>query len=163
MGLENSNRIFADLTRRKTRRLSHLANEEVNEFRDIVATLGKTWHTQRHDVQAMKEILAKAAFFNLAFDVAACGGDNARIDRDLLRAAHTDEFLFNKHAQDLALRFHRHVGDFVDVERASMGFFERANFARAACAVFRAEKLFFHAIGCHGSRIEHHERSVCPM
>ena len=163
MGLKNGDSVFADLTRRETGRLRDLTDEEVNEFRNIFTPLSKARDTKRNNVQTMEKILAEAAFFNLAFDIAACGRDNSRIDRHLLRAAHADKFLLDKHAQDFPLRLHRHVGDFVDVERAGVGFLKCAHFPRAARAVFGAEKLFFHAIRGHGSGIEHHERTVSPV
>ena len=97
---------------------------------DVVAPLGEARHAQRHDVQAVIEVLAEAAFRDLALEVAAGGGDDAHVDRHLLRAAEAQELLLDQHAQHLALRLERHVGDLVDVERAAVRLFERADLAR---------------------------------
>ena len=55
---------------------------------------------------------------------------------------------------------HRHVGDFVDVERAAVRFLERADLARAARAVLGAEQLLLDPVRRHGRRVEHDERPV---
>ena len=59
------------------------------------------------------------------------------------------------------MRLERHVGDLVDIERAVMRFFQRADLARAgARALLGAEQLELHAVRHHGGGVEHHERPV---
>ena len=56
------------------------------------------------------------------------------------------ELLVDQHAQDLVLRFARHVGDFIEVKDTAMRLFQRADFALAAVR-FGAEQLDLHALG----------------
>ncbi len=65
-------------------------------------------------------------------EIAAGRGDDAHIDMHAWRAADALEVLVDEHAQDLALRLARHVGDFVEIERAAMRLLERADLARCA-------------------------------
>ncbi len=78
-------------------------------------------------------------------------------------AADALELLLDEHAQDLALRLQRHVGDLVDVERAAVRLLERADLARAAGAVLGAEQLLLDAVGRHGRGVEHDERAVLAL
>ena len=93
------------------------------------------------------------------FEIAAGRRDDAHVDADLGTAAQPLEFLLDQDAQDLALGLQGHVGDFIDVERARVGFLQRADLAGAA-PVFGAEQFLLDAIGRHGRRIEHDERPV---
>ena len=49
--------------------------------------------------------------------------------------------LVDQHAQDLRLRLARHVGDFVEIERAAVGLLERADPAGRPADRFDAEQL----------------------
>ena len=146
--------------RSEARRLRHLSDEKLNEFRNVFAPFREARHAQRHDVQAMIEIFAETAFPDVLIEIARRRRNDADVDRDLLRTAETQEFLLDEHAQDLALRLHRHVGDFVDIERSGMRLFERADLARAAGAILGAEEFFFDAIGNHRGGVEDDERTV---
>ena len=108
--------------------------------RNVVAPLGQRGHAHRHHVQAVIEIFAEAAGFDLGAQIARGGGDHARIDLHARLAADAGEGLVDQHAQDLALRLQRHVGDFVEIERAVMREFEQAGLARAVAA-FHAEQF----------------------
>jgi len=55
--------------------------------------------------------------------------------------------LIDQHAQDLVLGLARHVGDFVDEQRAAMGFFQCAGLARLlAVALLDPEQFDFHPL-----------------
>ena len=137
-----------------------LADEILDEIGNVLAPLGEARHAQRHDVQAVIEILAEAALAHVALEIAAGRGDDAHVDGHLLRAAEAQELLLDENAQDLALRLERHVGDFVDIERAAVRFLERADLARPAGAILGAEQLLLDAVGRHGGGVEDDERPV---
>ena len=102
-------------------------------------------HADRHDRQPVIEILAEFSGGDLGLDIAAGRGDDAHVDRDLGAAADALEGLIDQHAQNLVLRLARHVGDFVDEQRAAMGLFERADLAALrAVAHLDAEQFDFH-------------------
>ena len=95
----------------------------------------------------MIEVLAEPPFGDLLFQVARSRGDDAHIDLDLGGAADALEGLIDQHAQDLVLGFARHVADFVDEQRAAMGFFQRAGLALLlAIGLFDAEQFDLHAL-----------------
>ncbi len=79
---------------------------------------------------------------------------------DARRASNALKVLIDEHAQDPTLRVARHVGDFVEVERAAMRFLERTDAPRAALAALDAEQLGLHRVGRDHRRIERHERAA---
>ena len=157
MGLQNRHRVRADLAARHARQLANLVHEEIDEFGNVVAPLGERGHADRHDRQTMKEILAEGPLLDRRGEVAARRGDDAHIDMHAGRAAHALEILVDKDAQDLALRFLRHVGDFVEIERAAVGFLQRANLALASVGGLHAEQFHLHGFGRDGRRVQHDE------
>ena len=66
-------------------RLRDLADEILDELRDVLAPLGQARHAQRHDVEAVVEVLAEAALLHLPLEIAAGRGDDAHVDRHLRR------------------------------------------------------------------------------
>ena len=78
-----------------------------------------------------------------------------------LAAAHALECLVHQNAQNLALGFQRHVGEFVDVERSAMGLFEGAlRGVSAPVAVLDAEQLLLHALRRHGGGTQRNEGAI---
>ncbi len=106
------------------------------------------------------EVLPEAALGHLPFEIAAGRRHDAYVDRNLRAASDALELLLDEHAQKLALRVHRHVGDFVDIERAVMGFFERANFPCGLARLLDAEELDLDPVRRHGGRVDRDERTV---
>ncbi len=78
----------------------------------------------------MEQILAQSPVGDERRQIARTRRNDAHVDMDAGRAADALEILIDENAQDLALRFARHVGDFVEIERAAMGLLQRAD----ACA-----------------------------
>ena len=94
-------------------------------------------HADRHDVEAVEQILAEAAAPHLRGQIAVGRGDDADIDLDAAGTADPLEGLLLQHPHDLALGLERHVGDLVEQQRAAMGLLERADLGRAVGAVAR--------------------------
>ena len=101
-----------------------------DQFRNVLTPFRKARHPNRNHAEAVIEILPEVAIGDEARQVAAGRGDDADVDLHLLGAADALERLVHQHAENLALCFERHVGEFVDVERSAMGLLERAD---AAC------------------------------
>ena len=80
----------------------------------------------RHDVQAVVQVLAKAAGVDLVEQVAVAGGDDAGVDADRVRVADALELALLQHAQQLHLQLGRRGVDFVEEDRAGVGGFEAA-------------------------------------
>ena len=109
----------------------------------------------------MIEILAEFSGGDVGFDIAAGRGNDAHVDRDLGAAADALEGLIDQHAQNLVLRLARHVGDFVDEQRAAMRLFQRADLAALrAVAGLDAEQFDLHVLRRDGGGVDHDERPV---
>ncbi len=158
--LQHRHGVLADAARRQAGSHRDGLHEIAHELGHVLAPLGQARHSDRHHVEAMKQILAQATRRHLLLKVVAGGGDHAHIDMHLGSAAEPLETLLDQHAQDLGLGLERHVGDFVDIERAVMRFLQRADLARTrARPLLGAEQLKLHAVGHHGGGIQHHERT----
>lgn len=87
---------------------------------------------------------------------------HAHVHAHHVGAADAAEALIHQHAQDLRLRAARHVGDFVEEDRAAMGHLQQAGLGDAPLAL-AAEQGFFEAVGLHGRGADHHERPRRPF
>ena len=130
----------------------------LNQQRHILQPLSERRDRNRHDRQAMEQILAESPFADFPFKVAGGGGENADVDIDPVGAADALEGLVDKDAEDLVLGLARHVGDFVEVERAAMSFLEGADLACQAIDLLGAEELVLHALGRDRGGVEDDER-----
>ena len=127
--LQHRHGVLADLPLGQAGGLRNLLHEIFDELRNVLAALRQRRHADRHDRQAVIEILAEFAGGDLRLDVARGRRNDAHVHRDLGAAADALKGLVDQHAQDLVLRLPRHVGDFVDEQRAAMGLLERADLA----------------------------------
>ena len=107
----------------------NLLHEIEHEIGDVLAPFGERRHPHRHHREPVIEVLAEFAGRDIGFDVARGRGHDPHVDGDLVRAADPLEGLVDQHPQDLVLGLARHVGDFVDEQRAAVRLFERADLA----------------------------------
>ena len=127
---------------------------------NVLAPFGQRRHADRHHREAVIEILAEAAGGDLASRLRLVDETMRTSTAHLGRAADPLEGLLDQHAQDLALGLARHVGDFVDEQRAAMGLFERADLALLrAVRLLDAEQLDFHALRRDGGGVDDDERA----
>ena len=96
---------------------------------NVLAAFAERGDANRHDREAMEKILAERTAGDQRREIARARRDDADIDIYAGRAADTEKILLDQHPQDLALGLPGHIGDFVEVERAAVGFLERANLA----------------------------------
>ncbi len=142
-------------------RLRDLVHEMLDQLGNVLAPLRQRRHADRHHRQAMIEVLAETALGDLGFEVARGRRHDADVDADLGGAADALEGLVDQHAQDLALRLARHVGDFVDEQRAAMRLLQRAGLALLlAVRLLDAEQLDLHALGHDRGGVDDHERAL---
>ncbi len=73
----------------------------------------KAGRGDRNHVQAIVEILAKFSFTDFLDQVDVGCGDQADVDADGFRTAHTLEFAFLQDAKEFSLDIERQVTDFV--------------------------------------------------
>ena len=79
-----------------------------------------------HDVQPVKQILAELAAGDGLREVAVRRGDEPDVDAQFLRAADARERAVFEKAEQLGLKRLAHVGDFVEENRAAVGFLDAA-------------------------------------
>ena len=79
---------------------------------------------------------------------------------DARGAADALEVLIDQHAQDLRLRLARHVGDFVEIERAAVRLLERADLGASSAPASTPNNSALHPVGRHRRRIDDDERAV---
>ena len=108
----------------------------------------------------MEQILAEMPVGDRLREVAAGRGDDAHVDMHGRRPADAPKTLVDQHAQDFRLRLRRHVGDFVEIERAAMRLLERADPARPVGAGLDPEQFALHAVGRDRRRVDDDERAV---
>ena len=61
----------------------------MNQQRNIIATLVQRWHPQRHNIQAIKEILAEALSRDLHLKIATGRCYDTHLDLDVAATADT--------------------------------------------------------------------------
>src|SRR5208283_4273783 len=105
----------------------------LRQQQDIVAAVAQGRQLDLHDVQPVKQILAELAAADGLREVAVRRGNEADIDAQLLRAADARERAVLQKAKQLGLKRLAHVGDFVEKNRAAVGFLDssRLLFQRA--------------------------------
>ena len=120
----------------------------------------------RHDVQAVEQILAERVLVDLLFEVLVGRGDDADVDLDHLVAAQPLELLLLQHAQHLGLRLEAHVADFVEEDRALVGLLELADLPIGGAgerALLVTEQFGFDQLVGNGGAIDLHELAVAPQ
>ena len=93
----------------------------LDERRDLLAPLAQRRQLQRHDVQAVEEVLAEPALGDELLEVGVGGGDDADVDLDRLRLAERVDLVRFEEAQQLRLHVEPDIGDLVEEQRAAGG------------------------------------------
>ena len=91
------------------------------------------------------------------FQPAIRGRDDAHVDADRLVVADAGDLVLFQHAEQLDLRAHRHVADFVEEQRAAVGELERADAVAVGVGegpFHVAEQLALDEVLGHGGAVE---------
>ena len=91
-----------------------------DQRRNVVEPLAQRRQADRHDVEAVEQILAEQALADQLAQVAVGGGDDADIGADRRAPADRGELALLQHAQQPGLRLERHVADLVEEQRAAL-------------------------------------------
>src|SRR5579883_1236285 len=110
IGLEGGERVLAEFAWAEPGGGGRARHEVAGEQRYVLAPLAQRRHADRHDAEAVEEILAEAARRDFGREIAARRGDDADIDLHAAAAADALEGLLLQDPHDLALRLERHVG-----------------------------------------------------
>src|SRR5579883_609097 len=158
IGLEGGERVLAEFAWAEPGGGGRARHEVAGEQRYVLAPLAQRRHADRHDAEAVEEILAEAARRDFGREIAARRGDDADIDLHAAAAADALEGLLLQDPHDLALRLERHVGHLVEQQRPAMGLLEGADLSRIFAARRGAEQLDLQPIGTHRRAVEGDER-----
>ena len=99
----------------------HLHGEEAEEQEDVVSTLSQCRHLYRDSVEAVVEVLAKAAFAHSLAHVYVGGCHDADIRFPYLSSTHADVFSRFEHAQQSCLRLYREFAHLVEEDGTLVG------------------------------------------
>ena len=89
--------------------------------RQISHALAKRGQRDLKHVQAIVQIFAQIAFFERFINVAIGSGDHAYVNRDFALTPKAPYARILEHAQELGLCAGRHLGQFVQQQRAVLG------------------------------------------
>src|SRR5262245_27988290 len=106
-----------------------LGEEVPDEIGYVFDAFTQRRQAQRHDIKPEEQILAEQSLLDEDAQVLVGGRDDAHIGLDRSAPAHRRLFAVLQHAQELRLRFHRHVADLIEEERTAFGLFEAARAA----------------------------------
>ena len=98
-----------------------------HEERDVLAATPERRHLDRHDAEAIEEVLAELARGDRLLEGPVGRGDDAHVD--LLRGDAADrlEAAVLEDAQELHLELRAHLPDLVEEDRAAVGELEAAD------------------------------------
>lgn len=132
---------------------------------DVLEALAKRRDRDRKDVEAIKEVFAKASLLHHASQVPVRRADDAHVDRHLLVAAHAPEGLALQHAKELRLDAGRQIAHFVQKKRPLVGLLEKPDVALARAregAALEAEELALDQTLGKGRAVDAHEGRIAP-
>ena len=96
-----------------------LPEEPLDQQRNVFRPLPQRRHYNRHNLQAIEQILAESASGNRLLEFLVGGGDHSHIHADQFRAADHPEGAVLQHAEQVALPFGGKVADLVAIVRQS--------------------------------------------
>ena len=123
-------RAFAQL-RRGAAAQGHVFAQHFDQRGDVAAALAQRRHAHRQHVQAVVQVFAELAGLHQRLQIAAGGGDHARVKAHQLVAAQRLGLAVLQRAKQLGLQAWRHVADLVQKQRAAVGQLEFADAALA--------------------------------
>ena len=107
--------------------LGESGDELAGQRQDVLAPLAQRRDVQFHHVEAVEQVFAETAGFDFLLEVAVGGGEDAGVDVDFGVGADALEAAVLGHAQQFGLKLRRHLGDFIQKNRAAVGHFEAAD------------------------------------
>ena len=132
---------------------------------DIARALCQRVERHRKHVEPIEQIFAETACGDFRRKIAVGACDDADVDLDRGGRTDRDDFAFLQGAQKFGLQGQRHLGDFVEQQRAAVGSAEEA-FARGVGAgegafLVAEQQRFQHRFG-NGGTVDRNERLFGP-
>ena len=136
------------------------SHEVLRQQQDVAAAGAQRRQLDVDHVDAVVEVLAKAAFLDRGFEIAIGGGDDADVERHLGVPADRPDRPLLEGAQQLGLQPEREVADLVEEERAAVGLDEESGAGAARVgegAAGVAEELALEQRLGHGRAVDRDE------
>src|SRR2546428_286597 len=121
-----------------------LPDEVLDEERNVLAPLAERRHVDRHDVQAIVEVLTELARPHRGLEVDVGRGDDAHVDRDGPQPAEALDLALLEGAEELRLEVQAQRADLVEEHRPAVGELELPELAGVGAgerALLVAEEL----------------------
>ena len=142
-----------------------LTEEMAGQSADILAPVAQGRQFDRHDIEAIKQILPERARRDHRRERAVGGSDDPHIDRDLVPPTDPPDTSRLQGAQQPGLRLCGHVADLVEKQRAAIRLFELSDRLRNRSgegAPFVAEQFAFDEVVRDRRHVDCHERAGPP-
>ena len=143
--------------------LGALLQKVARQHENIFAALAQRGQAQANHIQAVKQILAKAPFLDALLQILVRRSNHAHIGLDGAVAADTVKMAVAQHPQQARLQIKRHVADFIEKQRASVGLLEAPAPQRLRAGEGTAlvtEQLAFQQVFRNRCRVDGDERPV---
>ena len=137
--------------------VGELRREDADISGDVAGPLAQRGKVDAEHREAEIEVLAETTLDYLFLQVAVGGGYDAHIDLRGLCVAHFHELAGLYHAQQLGLQLYGHLADFVEEQRAVVGFLKKSSFVldrtgKRACLI--AEQLALKQLAAERGAVE---------
>ncbi len=149
--------------RRRGLALPFAGQEDLGQRQDVLPPLAQRRHGERHDAQAVEEVVPEGAGGHRLAEVDARGSDEAHVDLDRARAPEPLEAAVLHHAQELGLQGRGEVLDLVEDDGAARRELDLPRLGLLGVregARLVAEQLRFQEVGGDGRAVDLDEREV---
>ena len=123
---QQHHRLVGDVRDRLLVAFGVVTEEVLGEERNVLAPLAQGRERNRHHLQAVEEVLAKAAATHQLLEITVRRGDDPDVDLDPLLAADALDLVLLQHAQELRLHRRADVADLVEEDRAAARLLEES-------------------------------------
>ena len=100
--------------------------EVIDETRNVIAALTKWRHVQRHDIQTVIQICAKALLLDFAGKISICRSDDAHVGKLIARRTNAPEPALFEKVQQLDLHQERQITNFVEEQAGAISGLEQS-------------------------------------
>ena len=142
--------------------LGEFGEETGGEGEDVFGAFAQGGQVNLEDGEAVEEVFAEAAGFDLIVEIAVGGGEEARGGVVFAVGADALEAAVLRDAEELGLELRGHLGDFIEEQGAGAGFLEAADALvdRAGeGAFFVTEEFGFEEVFGEGGAVDFHQRT----
>ena len=143
--------------------LNEVLEKRLREELDVIAAISQRSEIDLEHLQPVVQVGAQLPFVDRLLDVAVARGQDAHIDLNRLFGSNASQRVRLEHAQQLDLQLDRHLGDFVEEERAARGLLELAlvsAFRAGEAPALVTEQLAFHERWRDRTAIHRHPGAV---